>query len=36
MVMPIVFKLDDSQEKADASKAENSLEEVVAVGKKAN
>ncbi len=36
MVMPIVFKLGDSQEKADASKAENSLEEVVAVGKKVN
>lgn len=35
MVMPIVFKLDGSEEKADASKVENSLEEVVAVGKKA-
>ncbi len=34
MVMPIVFKLDGSEEKADASKVENSLEEVVAVGKK--
>ncbi|MBI3218141.1 MAG: TonB family protein [Bacteroidetes bacterium] len=35
MVMPIVYKLDGSEEKADDSRVDNSLEEVVAVGKKA-
>lgn len=34
MVMPIVFKLDDTLDKADASTIENSMEALVAVGKK--